>query len=58
MRIYVDQDSHPNAFMVDETSVRDTEGLIEIRDDVIDVLDSHAQPDHLGPHPGFVLFFG
>src|SRR5450631_3393786 len=29
--------------------------LIEVRDDVVDMLDADAEPDHLGPHPGLAL---
>ena len=34
------------------------ERLIEVRDDVIDVFDPNAEPNHLRCHPGPGLFFG
>ena len=38
-------------------SIRGMERLIEVGDDVVDVLDSYAQPDHLGPYAGLFLLF-
>src|SRR3989440_12701093 len=36
---------------------RRPERLIEVGDDVIDVLDANAEPDHLGPDAGLALLF-
>src|SRR3989442_5012807 len=37
---------------------RRVEGLIEVADDVVAVLDADAEADHLGPHPGLALLLG
>src|SRR2546425_7324708 len=37
---------------------RRVEGLIEVGDDVVAVLDADAEADHLGPHPGLALLLG
>src|SRR5262249_53963915 len=34
---------------------RGGERLVEIRDDVVDVLDADGEPDHFRPHAGFLL---
>src|SRR5438046_2460776 len=39
-------------------SICGMERLIEVGDDVVNVLDSDAQPDRLGPHAGLFLLFG
>src|SRR5947208_11634566 len=37
---------------------RALQGLIEIGEDIVDVLDSHTQANHLRGHPDFLLLFG
>src|SRR6185312_10021721 len=48
----------PSWLLVIPGSVRAAERLIEVGEDVVDVLDPDAQPDHLGPNAGLLLFFG
>src|SRR5437867_12194197 len=37
---------------------RALQGLIEIGEDIVDVLDSYTQANHLRGHPDFLLLFG
>ena len=41
--------------MADMGSICGTQRVIEVGDDVVDVLDSDAQPDHLAPYAGLFL---
>ena len=48
--------SHPNR-QASGFLLRRSERLIEVGDDVVDVFDADAEPNHLWSHPGLALFF-
>ena len=50
--------SYSAAINAERRRLRRRQRLIEVGDDVVDVLDADAEPDHFRPHAGLALLLG